>query len=479
LGSILCEIHADSARVVKKVVMSKLLGLLVCILAPRCGTELPKYPGDRDGSVSSTLVVSDRISCALHDGELVCWGRESDVEFRNVDEEVIAVTEGVWHFCAMTATRRVACFDGLNREVIEFDAPAGAKILQYDEHGRFLCAYGSEGEQCTWTWFPIKPIDWASRFDFGFPVDVLPGAVFSGDPIEGCIADGAGLLCWRNNVGTDLELHRINLPPFVDEVAWLSSDAIHASGCAISESRAVACWLGGEVVFTHPGPAVSALARWSSAADRFACFIDDAGAVSCRGSASWGQVRSKDWTRVDGLPPVRELASSSHHLCARTIENDVYCWGMNSYGESSGTPPQPWEPLAPVAGLPPIAKLAVLGNRTCAEERSGVGWCWGTDGFEREPAVALPQRRVVPIEAFSPRRCGGLQVCQGPSTSTASPVPLPDASWPNTQMRVRGLTHECGLTAEGAVLCRGYNGFGQLGRPDANTVSYPVKIELP
>jgi alpha-tubulin suppressor-like RCC1 family protein len=214
--------------------------------------------------------------------------------------------------------------------------------------------------------------------------------------------------------------------------------------------------------------------------ERFACVLSPDGKVDCQGKGSWGQVASEEaWAPVEGLSDVRELAASAYHVCAMTRSDDLYCWGKNEFGESSGMAPQPLEPLAPVEGLPPIARLAALGNRTCAEDRRGATWCWGSGGVDSRPPVSIPPNPVVPETSFSPRPCTGMELCEEHDLPEVPLENLPETPWPPVLTKVRGTTHECGLTPDGAVLCHGFNGFGQLGRPDPSRVSRPVRVHLP
>jgi hypothetical protein len=368
----------------------------------------------------------------------------------------------------------VRCSD--RSETVELAAPAGARSLHYDEAGRFLCADGPKGRQCTFTWFSKHTVDWKPLSAFEFPVPIDDDSIVTGDVYEGCVADAGDVVCWRALEDMPLEIHRIELGRLLEDVVWLSSDAIDAAGCAVGDTGAVACWLSGGVAFSHPGPAVGALVR-SGPGLEFACVLDAGGAVQCRGRGEWGQANSRDWKAVEGLPPVVELAASPFHLCGRTSGDDVYCWGKNDHGESTGKQPEFWEPLMPVEGLPPIAQLAARGNRTCAEDRSGDAWCWGSAGDSREPGKISHSGRVVPVEAYTPRRCDGIRSCMPPSGPPFEP--LPEVEWPQVVTRVRGRTHECGLTSAGVVLCHGYNGFGQLGRPDAELVAKPVRVAVP
>lgn len=96
-----------------------------------------------------------------------------------------------------------------------------------------------------------------------------------------------------------------------------------------------------------------------------------AGSVWC-----WGERSSVDGNhrapttlhRIDGLPPVVELAaaSGSAFTCARTDEGAVFCWGL--YGS--------FETVTRLA-TPPIHRMQGDKRGACGITRNGEVWCWG------------------------------------------------------------------------------------------------------
>lgn len=71
-----------------------------------------------------------------------------------------------------------------------------------------------------------------------------------------------------------------------------------------------------------------------------ACALTKAGAVHCWGTADAGQVGDATRPssvavprRVEGLPPVVEVVLGAEHVCARTAQGELLCWGSDVEGQ--------------------------------------------------------------------------------------------------------------------------------------------------
>ena len=66
----------------------------------------------------------------------------------------------------------------------------------------------------------------------------------------------------------------------------------------------------------------------------------------CWGASSHGEVGfaglaspTKVPHKIDGLPPVKDVAVGAHHACALTRDKQVYCWDDDESGQlGQGTP---------------------------------------------------------------------------------------------------------------------------------------------
>ena len=125
-------------------------------------------------------------------------------------------------------------------------------------------------------------------------------------------------------------------------------------------------------------------------ADRFACGRATDGLIECwggdpsgcGGTANTYGACTFPWTPtvLNGVANATYLSTGNSHLCAVVANGDVYCWGSNSLGESSGdgkTTAVPFTAPARIPNLGPAAAVSTLG-RTCVLLRTGRVTCWGS-----------------------------------------------------------------------------------------------------
>ncbi len=190
------------------------------------------------------------------------------------------------------------------------------------------------------------------------------------------------------------------------------------------------------------------------------------------------------------MAPSATVSAGVWHTCAVTAGDGVVCWGSNNYGQlGDGTATTRSTPT-PVSGLASgVAAVAAGGFHTCALTTSGGVLCWGYNG-EGElgdgttttmvrstptPASGLGSG-VAAIAAGDYHTCalttsGGVvcwggnwagQLGDGTTTQRLTPTAVSGLASGVTAIAV-GLTHTCGLTTDGGVLCWGSNTAGQLG----------------
>jgi hypothetical protein len=108
-----------------------------------------------------------------------------------------------------------------------------------------------------------------------------------------------------------------------------------------------------------------------------------AGAVPARGGALLeSQLRAR---RVTGMDQVTSLVSGDDQLCALRADRSVWCW--DTLARSSAAPRK-------VEGLPAATRLAAGGSRCCALDGEGAVWCWGRSGMFDPPADELVATRM-------------------------------------------------------------------------------------
>ncbi len=147
---------------------------------------------------------------------------------------------------------------------------------------------------------------------------------------------------------------------------------------------------------------------------------------------------------------VTAIAAGRSHTCALTSAGGVACWGSNSFGQlGDGASTQRLTPMA-VSGLASgVAAITAGVYHSCALTSAGGVQCWGYNGYG--------------------------QLGDGTQTNRLTPVAVSGLS-SGVAAIAAGAYHTCALTTGGAVLCWGYNGYGQLGDGSTTQRLTPVWV---
>lgn len=204
---------------------------------------------------------------------------------------------------------------------------------------------------------------------------------------------------------------------------------------------------GDNVSSKVPLPAGSTVAWEALSAGRFHscglisgslyCWGDRTGGVLGDGAVSGSVLEpeliggSSDWTSV---------SASSAHTCGIKGSGQLYCWGLNPYGElgigntaDQNTP----QLVASVSGWTMVSSGQ---DHTCGIRQGGELWCWGRNDVGQ---LGLGPDSQSDLFRPAPSRVG-----------TDS-----DWSWVSTGIA----THTCGIRNGGELYCWGDNRFGALG----------------
>ena len=73
----------------------------------------------------------------------------------------------------------------------------------------------------------------------------------------------------------------------------------------------------------------------------------------------------------------RTLALGSSHTCGRTGAGEVYCWGLNSFGQLGDGTEQPRATPTKVAGGIVFRSITAGAFQTCGATAGGEAYCWG------------------------------------------------------------------------------------------------------
>jgi alpha-tubulin suppressor-like RCC1 family protein len=193
---------------------------------------------------------------------------------------------------------------------------------------------------------------------------------------------------------------------------WMCAGMFLASGCYDIHGRDVGLepdFDAGPFVEEDGGTVSPAIgAARLGVGKGFACVLADDGSVWCWGIAETGELGDGSITsahaapaRVLGLDGVTQLAVGLSHACALRAAGDIWCWGLNAWGQlGTGAPEMSCEPgitngfCSPVpvrSGFPPAVGVAAGGGSTCAWTFEGRVYCTDNSDSEHiEPPGLVP-----------------------------------------------------------------------------------------
>lgn len=189
---------------------------------------------------------------------------------------------------------------------------------------------------------------------------------------------------------------------------------------------------------------LSGIADKAAVGQNHSCVLTTAGAVSCWGDNTFGQlgdagnVSRFSPAYVSGLTSgVAALTVGSHHSCVLTTTGGVKCWGRNNLGQLGDSSLNNASSPVDVNGLTSgVISLSVSGATSCAVLSTGEAKCWGSN-------------------------LNG-QLGDGTVISKAAPVTVSGLTSGTASVAV-GESHSCSVSSTGAVKCWGSNGSCELG----------------
>ena len=157
----------------------------------------------------------------------------------------------------------------------------------------------------------------------------------------------------------------------------------------------------------------------------------------------------------------KQISASSYHTCAIASNDQVYCWGQNTWGQlGDGTTTNRNTPVAVQLGERPdltVKQISAGYLHTCAIASNDQVYCWGSNGYG--------------------------QLGDGTTTQRNIPVAVQLGDRPDLIVKqiTAGDSHTCAIASNDQVYCWGYNGYGQLGDGTGGfgTNKYtPVAVQL-
>jgi alpha-tubulin suppressor-like RCC1 family protein len=352
-----------------------------------------------------------------------------------------------------------------------------------------------------------------------------------------CLVKGGRLFCFGKNAGGQLGLDdrlQRELPSRVGVTSdWLQVGVGEGHSCGLRAPGALYCWgdntlgqlgLGDTVPRLEP-TRVGALDDWERLACGGAncCALRAGGALYCWGDNLEGKPAQGDgFSEPDVLEPrpaateqrFAELAIGQGHVCAISLDGELFGWGRNIAGET-GTAPGVAQLRVPtrVGSERDWVSVAAAQHHSCGVRGDGSLWCWGKnthqqlglppvpDGGEDVlmPALVGSERDWAAVAAGWFHTCalardGGLycmgrseegQLAQpaGAPIGTLTPVfgleatPPPEGAFGPLAL---GSFHSCALQQDGTTAyCWGENNAGQLGVGDLARRYTPTAVAVP
>jgi len=296
--------------------------------------------------------------------------------------------------------------------------------------------------------------------------------------------------CWGDNtegqLGNAASFHSsTNTSPLA--VGGLSGVVALAAGryhtCALKSDGTVACFgknseaelgsaaTGSQSVTPVAVNGISNAVAISAGTGYFTCALKADTTVACWGDNESGQLGTGLSTpsqtgtpqtvlTAQGTPLNRVLAmrSGALHTCA--IVNDgsysVYCWGNNSYQQSSSGVSNVVYPATQQAGLSGVLLLSASMYNSCSIDIYGSFKCWGSNDYGESIGQA-----------------GGASHVISPTVVT----PLQGTNLP--EYMSGGNEFSCALQADGRATCFGRGIDGELGNGTSLASPTPVWVSAP
>jgi len=498
-----------------------------------------------------TLAAGWAHACVVRGSDVLCWGengagqlgdgtttdRTAPVRVSGLPSSPVGITAARTHTCALLDSGQVACWgegdsgrlgNGAEETRSSPQLVIGIDDAEYLDCGESHCCVVRAGARLScWGRGNDGELGHGMEANSSTPIDV-PGIadaiqVVGGDDFSCALHSDRTVSCWADDeygtIGDGVVGDNLDPTPVLglDDAVQLSAGEASKHACALLSDGGVVCWgladhgqLGDGVAGWHIERRFVRVQGLDSAmavdvGGRFTCALDGAGAASCWGRNTFGQLG--DGTRTEHSAPVAvsgssgiaELALGREFTCALSGSGTVSCWGADDYGQlgDAGS----WDEPTPVmvAGIDDAVQLGVGNDTACARRASGRIYCWGNntenevgnggDDIVLEPAAvagigdavdfAVGPDHGCAVRATGEARCwghdGSGRLGNGSSRSSQS-VPDLVVGVTDAQDIGAGYEHSCVLQSTGTVSCWGDNGTGQLGNGTTTDSSTAVPV---
>ena len=144
-------------------------------------------------------------------------------------------------------------------------------------------------------------------------------------------------------------------------------------------------FVGSDHVFVNPSfPVYPTSIDQISAGYNHTCAVASSGQAYCWGANDMNQIGDGNFQWTVPYPSfvstlgssVTQISAGDYHTCAVTNTGDIYCWGLNSNGQSGSGSYQIMLPELVSSGS--FAQVSAGGNHSCAID-SNNAYCWGAN----------------------------------------------------------------------------------------------------
>jgi alpha-tubulin suppressor-like RCC1 family protein len=467
-------------------------------------------------------------TCAvLFDGTARCWGAKSFSKLGTGEAvgtppiflssaatvasltDAVSIAAGINHTCAVRASGAVSCW-GANdlaqlgngsRDItqghnVPVDVPGLSDVTGVAAGGNHSCALRANGTVRCWGANSRGQVGDGTVADARLSPTAVQGlggvvTLALGDEFSCARRADGDVRCWGRGDGGQLgDLGTIDQPTqdsvIVSRSCGLSgctfpplADATDIAtgqrhGCALQADDRIRCWgtntlgqLGDGDTGPQPNP--------QSLLYVMPTVVGSAGTIGGRSIAAQlaetctrradGTAACWDSTltpaAVSGFTRTLAVAPGTTHKCALRADGLVQCVGRNQFGQIGNGAGGPFSSdvtdPALVSGLTDVASIASGQDFTCALRVTGSVRCWGRNSFGQLGNDPTP---------------GGFST----GRFEASPVGVQGLG--DAIAIAAGREHACAVRVGGAVICWGFNSFGQVGTAGTNTV-VTTPFEIP
>jgi alpha-tubulin suppressor-like RCC1 family protein/pimeloyl-ACP methyl ester carboxylesterase len=502
--------------------ISALYRLPHCLL--EAGWNLPENDGivPRDSALPPTLQRGEPI---LHFDHTDLTGgtgdSDQDAAYFEQVREAIAELAPAWIQGRVSAAG--ASLAGVTMRLLAPDADSdmapptvtdaeGRYALHLIEPGEYRLMAEGENGPLTSPYQVILAAGDIRTVDFALEAATVDFASLTAGGRHTCGTTTAGAHCWGYNyygqLGEGSNTLSFSTPqPVSGDIAFAVLTAGGDHTCGITLDGTAYCWgnnggrLGDGTTTTRRTPVtVLTSERFASLSAGFdhTCGVTMHGTALCWGDNSFGQLgdggreQSAVPVRVAGEEVWRSVASGQYFTCGLTTTARMYCWGSDWYGS---TPSPDKTDLA-------LEDIVAGGSHVCGLTPAGDAYCRGNNllGQLGNPAIVGAVDSMVPVAspvafvslaAGKSHTCGiaadGAAYCWGynfsgqlgTGTNTSTKVPLPVVGGLSFVQLAGGDHHTCGVTPDGAAYCWGSGGSGQLGTGSTGGSTTPVQVVTP